>query len=181
MTTRQKLEELIYVGFKETDSRIKALAEESKTTDAQIKKLSQEVGKITNTLGRFVEDMVAPAVVRLFNKAGIPIVQCSQRVISPVRRIEYDIVAVNTDYVVVVSVKMRLTAEDVKFFVEERLPVFKDCFPRYHDTKVIGAVAGASIMQEVDRYAIRQGLYVLCQSGDNIEMVNEPDFQPKVF
>ena len=98
MTTVEKLEELIYKGFQETDRMIKE-------TDLQIRKLSSKVGKIHGSLGRFAENMVAPAVVRLFNEIGIPIEDYSQRVYSPKRRIEFDIVAVNKDYVVVVSVK----------------------------------------------------------------------------
>ena len=185
MTTLQKLEELIYVGFKETDRkwqetdiRLKELAEEM-VEDR--KRLRQEVAKISDSLGRFAENMVAPAVVRIFNEAGIPITETAQRVRSPLRRIEYDILAVNNQYVVVVSVKTRLKVEHVQHFVEERLSIFKEVFPRYRDMQVIGAVAGMSIEQEADIYAIKQGLYVLTQSGENVTLLNSADFQPRIF
>ncbi len=47
--------------------------------------------------------------------------------------------------------------------------------------KLLGAVAGMSIEQEADTYAVRQGLYVLAQSGDNVTLLNPPDFSPKEF
>lgn len=196
MTTLEKLEELIYVGFKETDKkwqesdrkwqesrqetdrRLRQIAEEM---ELDLKRTRQEVAKVSDALGRFAENMVAPAIVRIFNDRGIPISETAQRVRSPLRRIEYDIVAVNEHDVVVVSVKTRLNAEHVKQFVDERLTIFKEVFPRYHDMHVFGAVAGMSIEQEADIYAINQGLFVLTQSGENVTLVNPQDFQPRIF
>jgi hypothetical protein len=47
--------------------------------------------------------------------------------------------------------------------------------------KVIGAVAGANIVQDSDVYAIKRGLYVLAQSGDNITVLNDENFEPKIL
>jgi hypothetical protein len=181
MTTLEKLEELIYKGFKDTDIKFRETDRKFRETDKEIKNLGREVGKITDNLGRFAENMVAPAIVKLFNKRGIPITDYAQRVRSPKRRIEYDIVAHNSDYVVVTSVKMTLRAEDVKFFLNERLPIFKEVFPRYKDMKVIGVVAGANIVGESDIYAMKRGLYVMAQSGESVTVLNDEEFEPKIF
>ncbi len=206
MTTLEKLEELVYVGFKQTEERFQDIEERFqdieerfqdtdrrfKETDLRFQQISEELRKdfaktrkevanVTDALGRFSENMVAPALVRLLNQVGIPISETAVRVRSPLRRIEYDIVAVNGDVVVVVSVKTRLNVEHVKTFIEERLTIFKEVFPRYRDMKLLGAVAGMSVEQEADAYAIKQGLFVLTQSGDNIRLANPEDFVPKVF
>ena len=192
MTTLEKLEELVYVGFKQTEERFKDIEDRFKDTDRLFRETSEElrrdfaktrkeVANVTDALGRFSENMVAPALVRLLNKVGIPISETAVRVRSPLRRIEYDIVAVNGDVVVVVSVKTRLNVEHVKTFVEERLTMFKEVFPRYRQMKLLGAVAGMSIEQEADAYAIKNGLFVLTQSGDNIKLLNPEGFLPKAF
>ena len=192
MTTLEKLEELIYKGFKETDRKIKESSQETdrmfRETDKEIRQLgeridrvSKNVGDITDTLRRFAENMVAPALVKLFNEKGIPITDYALRVHSQIRRIEYDIVAFNNEYVVVVSVKMTLRVNDVKHFLNERLPIFKEVFPRHKQLKVLGAVAGVNIVEESDIYAMKRGLYVLAQSGDNITMLNDDTFKAKVF
>ncbi len=203
MTTLEKLEELIYVGFKETDLKFKetdkTLKEAFKETEERFKdtdrrfreiteelrkdfaKTRREVANVTDALGRFSENMVAPALVRLLNQAGIPISETALRVRSPLRRIEYDIVAVNGKDVVVVSVKTRLNVEHVKTFLEDRLTIFKEVFPRYQNMNVLGAVAGMSIEQEADTYAIKHGLYVLTQSGGNIMLLNPVEFKPRIF
>lgn len=213
MTTLEKLEDLVYVGFKQTEERFKDIEwrfkdvedrfkdvedrfkdveERFKDTDRLFRETSEELRKdfaktrkevanVTDALGRFSENMVAPALVRLLNQAGIPISETAVRVQSPLRRIEYDIVAVNGDTVVVVSVKTRLQVEHVKSFLNERLPIFKEVFPRYQHMKALGAVAGMSVEQEADAYAIKHGLFALTQSGDNIKLLNPSDFLPKVF
>ena len=113
MNNLEKLEELIYRGVKETDRRIR---ESSELTDRKILDLSREVGNITDTMGRFAENMVAPAIVKIFNEKGIPITDYAQRVHSQTRKIEYDIVAFNKDYVVVVSMPADCGSGDLPDF-----------------------------------------------------------------
>jgi len=181
MTTLEKLEELIYIGFKDTDRKFQETQGEFQEIQREIRNLSQQVGNITDNLGRFAENMIAPSMIKLFNEKGIPITDYTQQLRSPGRRIEYDIVAFNKEYVVVVSVKMTLRVDDVKQFLNERLPIFKELFPRYSDMKVIGAVAGANIVGESDTYAMKRGLYVLAQSGENVVLLNNDTFQAKIF
>lgn len=76
---------------------------------------------------------------------------------------------------------MTLRVNDVKHFLNERLPIFKEVFPRHKHLKVLGAVAGASIVGESDIYAMKRGLYVLAHSGDSITMLNDDTFKAKVF
>jgi len=167
--------------FQETDRKFQDTDRMFQETDREICKVNKLVAHISDSLGMFAENMVAPALVKLFNKRGIMITDYTQRLRSQARRFEFDIVAFNTDYVVVVSVKMTLRVDDVKHFLQERLPIFKELFPRYKDLKVIGAVAGANIVQESDIYAMKHGLYVLAQSGDNIIMLNDDPFTAKIF
>jgi hypothetical protein len=220
MTSLEKLEELIYKGFKETDRKMR---ESSRETDREIKETQKEIRetqkeiretqkeikqmretvlqnslemrrrdkkmervdenlrKITDSLGRFAENMVAPAVEKLFNEKGIPITDYAQRVRSKPHDAEYDVVAFNKEYVVVVSVKMTLGVSDVKDFLNNRLPIFKNVFPRYKDMKVVGAVTGASLVGESDKYGMKRGLYVLTQSGENMTVLNDDNFEAKIY
>jgi hypothetical protein len=42
-------------------------------------------------------------------------------------------------------------------------------------------VAGIIIDEGADRYAYRQGLFVLAQSGETIALLNNDEFQPKAW
>ncbi len=44
-----------------------------------------------------------------------------------------------------------------------------------------GAVAGIEIEESADIYAYRQGLFVLAQSGETMDILNSDDFEAKVW
>ena len=52
-------------------------------------------------------------------------------------------------------------------------------FPEYAQKQLYGAVAGIEIEEGADRYAYRQGLFVLAQAGETVSILNNPDFEPK--
>ena len=63
----------------------------------------------------------------------------------------------------------------------ERLKVFKKFFPEYSDRKVIGAVAGIVIEEGADKFAYRQGLFVIGQTGETVKILNDKTFKPKIW
>ncbi|MEO5344523.1 MAG: DUF3782 domain-containing protein, partial [Gammaproteobacteria bacterium SHHR-1] len=64
---------------KEADRRIKEterlMKESQKETSKQIKALAKQLGEHGNRLGQFVQEMVRPAVVDLFQDRKIPVHQ----------------------------------------------------------------------------------------------------------
>jgi hypothetical protein len=143
---------------------------------------SQEVGRLGDRWGLFVENMVAPAVLRLFQERGIEIRHLYRRAVSdiPGAEMEVDILAVNGDVAVVVEVKSRLAKEDVDEFCET-LQRFKQAFPERVNHQVYGAVAAIEFVKGIDRYAYRQGLFVIRQCGDSVELANDEGFQPRAW
>ena len=143
---------------------------------------SREVGRWGDRWGTFVENMVEPAVLRLFQERGIEISRTFRRAKStrPEARMEIDILAVNGDVVVAIEVKSRLTQPDVDRFCE-KLHLFKLAFSEYTHHRIYGAVAAIEFVQEIDRYAYRQGLFVIRQCGDSVELANDDGFQPRAW
>ncbi len=163
--------------LQETKTLIQAISEENRQVNRQ---LSKQLGELGGTWGRFVEDLVAPACERLFVERGIPVDQVSQRV----RRrhqgetLEIDVLVVNQGHVLAVEVKSRLSVDDINEFVAD-LERFRDFFPEYAQMQIYGAVAGIGIDSGADRYAYRQGLFVLAQAGDDVVILNNDRFEPK--
>jgi hypothetical protein len=50
---------------------------------------------------------------------------------------------------------------------------------RYAEVRAMGAVATMVIPKEAARYAYRQGLFVLAQSGETVVILNDAKFQPQ--
>lgn len=184
--------------FQETDRIIKALAAQSRETDRLLQETDQEfressrefdrrmklldknLGKIGNRLGQFVEEMIQPAIIRLFQARGVEVRETMRNLAA--RRgdlvAEVDLFAIDTWEAVAVEVKSDLTLGDVDRHLQ-RLGRFKQLFLHYAQLRIYGAVAGMVVSAEVARYAESQGLFVLQPSGEHIIMSNAPEFTPR--
>ncbi|MEO5347341.1 MAG: hypothetical protein H7834_13345 [Magnetococcus sp. YQC-9] len=175
----------VWKAFLETDRRMLAMFAETdrrmQETDRRMRETDRKLDRLGGRLGEFVEGLVAPACESLFSQWGIPVHQVSRRVVAKLpggRHMEIDLFVVNTDVVALVEVKSKLTIDDVREHLE-RLAGFKDFFPRYADCRTYGAVATMVIEENVSRFAINQGLFVIEQTGDTLRMANDADFVPK--
>lgn len=143
---------------------------------------NQAVNNLSSRWGRFVENMVAPAVLRLFQSQGFNVQEVYQRVRSARERpnLEIDILVVDDDVAVAVEVKSRLTQDSVRQVLRS-LDRFKTAFPHYADYRLYGAVAAIEIDKDVDTYAYNQGLFVIQQAGDSVEISSIPGFVPRTW
>jgi hypothetical protein len=212
MTTLEKLEELIYKGFKESDERIEKQRQETerqrqeterqrqetekqrletekrwRETDKRIERMheqiTKELGGLTESLGRFSEQGVLAAVKRLFGKRGIPLDHFYRNLTGPLNgeTMETDIIGAGPEYAVLIEVKLRLRQADVKKFLEKKLPRFFEFFPNLQRPVLYGGVAGMSIDDDADRFAYKQGLFIIGQSGENLRILNDKKFKPRSF
>ena len=160
----------------ETDHQIRAVSAQMKETDRKLDRLG-------GRLGEFVEGLVAPACKTLFAERGIPVHKVSRRVEADLpggRRMEIDLLVVNTDAVALVEVKSKLTVDDVREHLT-RMAEFKAFFPEYADKRAIGAVTGMVIEDNVSRFAINKGLFVIEQAGETLRMANDAAFVPRTW
>ncbi|MBF0436953.1 MAG: DUF3782 domain-containing protein [Magnetococcales bacterium] len=170
--------------IQETDRRIQETDRQMQETDRLVKEVSRQVGNLGSRWGEFVEGIVAPACETLFAKRGIPVHLVSPRVkaksLDNSRRMEIDLMVVNTDHVILVEVKSRLTAEDVRDHLK-RVREFKEFYKGEKGAKVMGAVAGILIDNDVDKFAMNEGLFVIVQSGDSVKLANDEKFVPRIW
>ena len=169
----EKATKEIWTLFRETDKRFKE-------TDKELKELKE---LFTGQWGKLIEALVEPRVPKLFQERGIPVIDTAQRVKSKRigKEMEVDILATNDDSVIAIEVKTTLKVEDVNEHLE-RLGRFMESFPRYEGMKLYGAVAGVNIEERADRYAYKNGLFVLTLSGEGtVVILNDDKFVPMDF
>jgi uncharacterized membrane protein YkoI len=162
---------------KETERLLK---EQNQETDRRIREVSKQIGNLGGKWGRFVENMVAPACETIFLNRGIPVHQVSQRIKKRLngKTLEIDVMVTNEHHVLVVEVKSSLGVDNIKELIDD-LTQFRQFFPEYAQKQLYGAVAGIEIEEGADKYAYRQGLFVLAQTGETVAILNDLDFQPK--
>ena len=168
--------------FQETALRFQETDRKFQETDRKLQALGKQIGELGNRLGEFVEGLVKPALVRLFQDRGVAIreVYPDIEIDRGDEGLQIDLLVVNGAEAVLVEVKSKLTQADVDDHLE-RLGKFKRLMPRYADVRAMGAVAAMVVPREVGRYAYRQGLYVLAQSGESVVILNDARFQPRIW
>lgn len=183
--------EQIFALFLETRAQIEAtdrqIAETNKQlaeTSKEIKAVNKRVGEISDTLGQFAEEQVRPKILALFREHGIELEETIRGV--RVERngqflLEIDLLLVNTVYSVVVEVKNKLKHEDIDDHIERLKKLQKSPSRAVKGTTMYGAVAGMIVKDEVEKYAIKKGLYVIKTKGDNVEIANKRNFKPTAW
>lgn len=168
--------------FAKSERQMQELKQISANTSRIAASTSREVAGLTTRWGQFVENLVEPAVVRLFQERGILVQETARRMRSqrPGAEMEIDIFAVDGDVAVAIEIKSRLSRQDIDDFLA-RLDRFRQAFPHYCDYQIYGAVAGIEVDEGVDRYAYQRGLFVIKQTGDMVLIANDSTYQPTAW
>jgi hypothetical protein len=95
--------------------------------------------------------------------------------------LEIDLFLENGDCAVAVEVKANLKTDDVSDHMNrmEKLRVYADA--RKDARKFYGAVAGAVMSKEAREFALKNGFYVIAQSGDTMTIDVPENFKPKAW
>ena len=176
--SQRKTEAAIASFTKETKAVITSFTKETKASQKQLRR---ELGGMGRTQGEIAEDLFGRSLISLMIKREIVLDQVIQR-LKDFGTKEYDVVGLNSTKVVLLEVKTKLRQQDVEDFLNEKLAAFRQDFPKYGDRDIIGAVGALVVKEEISDYATSRGLYVFTQNGeDNAEIVNPPDFEPKLY
>ena len=117
---RAEMERIFAEAKLESDRRAAEVERSMAELKRTVERTSKAVDSLTTRWGRFVEELVEPAVLRLFQEKGIDIKEVYPR--ARVKRqgiaMEIDILAVDDTELVVVECKSRLSKDDVDEFIE---------------------------------------------------------------
>ncbi|MCX7898098.1 MAG: hypothetical protein N2441_09515 [Rhodocyclaceae bacterium] len=167
--------------MQETDRRIEAMRAQQ---EEALRRLERQLGKLGNRLGDFVEGLVEPAVVKLFRARGLPVNQVLRRLEAVNESgeliCEVDLLVIDSDVAVAVECKSHAGIEEVREHLA-RLDKFKDAFPRFADLRLQGAIAAMHWTRDAQRFAYSQGLWVLAQNGEIVEVKNDARFTPRCW
>ena len=180
----------LWAYLKDSEKERKRMEEERKKREKefireqrQYKKRIQKLENLfTTQWGKLVEAIVEPGTVDLFKQRGIKVNRSMRRIEvenSKGRVIaEYDIILVNQSEVVVIEVKTTMKQWHIDEFLE-KMAKFKDYCPEYKDRTIYGAVAAITYEEGIDRYAYKNGLFVLKTDRGMIKIANDENFRPR--
>ena len=168
--------EQLMESFRESREELKEMRERMKETDRRIAKLGDRLGEL-------VQAMVEGGIKRMFKDVGYEF-----DVINPEYEFgnkeigfgEVDLLLENGEFALLVEVKTNLTVKDVKEH-QERLKKFRLwTAPKGDKRRFIAAVGGGVVRKNVRDFALKQGIFVVQQSGESVEIL-VPKGKPMVW
>ena len=168
----------------------------SKTVDALCKRMDnaqKASGALAHIQGKIAEDLFFRNAVTQLRFRFIPVTNVTRNPFVFDR--EFDLVVHNgprkplgflrAAWIVLIEIKNRPTDDDVKRLIEQQMPQFMEGLRSESKVKqytVIGAIGGLIVHESAQRYAEKNGIYVLTQrSEDGASIVNADDFIPRDF
>jgi hypothetical protein len=171
---------------KETDRLIKETREDMKVTDRLIKELSLNVGGLNRSMGELIETLIA---ARLWEKFAdypynfqrtyrrIPIYDENNKELT-----EVDILLSNTEWAMVVEVKREPDKDDINHHIKRMERVCKYPPAEAKGKKLLAAIAGGAVDQDVKDYALAAGFFMLELKGESVTLIPPPEgFEPKTY
>jgi hypothetical protein len=177
--------------FQETDRLLKEQARETerllkeltRATDRQMQETDRKISKLGSRLGELVEEIIFPNIVEKFNKLGYVFGKAAPRVRyrnpQGVYVAEVDILLENGDTTLAVEVKTLLTDNDVRDHLQRMEKLRRYADEHGDRRKLLGAVAGGIVSEEVKAFAIKSGFFVLEQTGDMVQISVPEGFKPR--
>ena len=159
------------------------MRESRRKMDKSMENLSKRFGELGDRLGELIEVMFTPDLWKKFNALGFPFAsQCQRKQFTDKKQViaEADIFLENGEYAMPVEIKTKLMIRDVDDHVR-RLKIIRQYMDMHFDTrKLIGAVAGGIVPDNVRNYAHKRGFFVIVQNGDSAS-IDAPSqgFKPK--
>ena len=163
--------------LQKSQKKLEKMIEENKV---YIQKIDSRWG---NQWGRLMEALMKGSLLKLLNQKGIKAIKVVPNYEGQWEDLdrEYDLVAINSQEMVVVETKSHLKKGHVDDFLKE-LASFKKFCPEFKHLKAYGGVACLRSSKEVRGYAESEGLFVFrVQGNNNAILANKPQFKPKVF
>ncbi len=171
----------------ERRARQQALEEERRERERQIREMNRQWGHLAAKYGTLVEDLLSPStpyvVETVFGCSRENILEQAERVRrrKQGRSMEFDVLVVCPDFVLIMEIKSQGRAEYVKAFVE-KMKQARDFLPEeYRALPIYGAFAAPHLDADVIAFGERQGLIMLAVGLPLLEVKNSPGFQPKAF
>ena len=169
-----------------TDQELKdlvaSLAIQSAKTEAQMAKtelkldrIGKQLGDIGHSNGDAAENYFFNSLEETKKLGNIKFDYISKNVKQRRHRLEdeYDIFLENGNAVGVIEVKYKVQKSHIDSLLSKKAENFRILFPDYHNYKLYIGIAGLAIDAETEKFATENGLVVLKQKGDVVQINSE--------
>jgi hypothetical protein len=143
---------------------------------------NRQIGKLANRFGDVIEYMFVPNLTEQFKAFGYTFTKTQRDIViadyANDIHTEIDALLENGDFAVVVEVKTKLTQAHIDEHVARLEKVRKNADLHGDKRKFLGAIGAAVVSPAERNYTLKQGFFLIEQSGENIT-ITKPASLPK--
>lgn len=182
VSIRERLDDLKTVGC-QTTSRYVCPVLRSEMRQSK-RDLDKKWGELSNKLGTMAEDLVVPSIPRILKQVTGCTLEIEYSVVrvrkSKPKNQEFDVVAVCGDYVFINETKSTLLSEYIHNFYE-LMQTIREYFPEFKGKQFIGFIASLYVEENLVWQGEKLGLVVIGFGEELMDVLNIPEFSPKIF
>jgi hypothetical protein len=151
--------------------------EHNKKHDERMERLSQRFGDLSNRFGDIIEAIISPNMCEKFEKYNFDFhSSCTNLKIKSGKKTiaEIDVLLEDGDSVMIVEVKNKVTLFDIEKHLERMEKIQKHPTGAMKNKKIYGAIACALVDDDMKKMIFSSGFYLVCHTGDNVEIIEPP-------
>ena len=147
-------------------------AAQMKRTDATLERVGIRLGNIADNNGANAEEYFFNSLADNPELGGVKYDTITKNYIIKSKRGqgEFDIVMVNGESIALIECKYKAHLSNVEKLITKQVDSFKKLFPVYANFKFYLGIASFSFYPELEKYAKQNGVAILKQKGDVLEI-----------
>ncbi len=170
----EKFAELVVAQAKTEAQMAKTNAQMAKT-DATLERMGITLGGINNNFGYTTEDYFYNSMYDNPVLGGIKFDTIRKNIHTRTKKMEdeFDIVLYNGDSIGLIECKYKAHENDLNRLMTKKVDSFRQLFPDFQDYKIYLGLASFSFYPELEELAKLNGVAILKQKGDVVEIEAE--------
>ena len=144
-------------------------------TDKTLERMGITLGNVTNNIGSITEEYFFNCLIEKPVLGGVKYDKVRRNIsgVGLKSEDEFDIVMYNGDSIALIECKNKAHKNDLMKLIEKKAANFKDVFPNFKDYKIFLGLASFSFYPELEEMAKQNGVAILKQKGDVVEIEAE--------
>ncbi len=141
-------------------------------TDKTLERMGITLGNVTNNIGSITEEYFFNCLIEKPVFGGVKYDKVRRNIsgVGLKSEDEFDIVMYNGDSIALIECKNKAHKNDLMKLIEKKAANFKDVFPNFKDYKIFLGLASFSFYPELEEMAKENGVAILKQKGDVVEI-----------
>ena len=173
--SKERFEQDLAKSSEEFKQGMRELRASIAETDKLVKANAKIVGGMGNNNGAMAQEFFYNALFyakTIFGQEFDEVFTAKRKVKKTGIEVEYDIILLNCQSVCIVEVKYKADTNDVKIILNKEKP-FRLNFPEHANKKLFLALASMSFDKYVEKACQEEGIAMIKQAGDTIEIYDE--------